>query len=147
MTENEERLHGASPRTLAAVEAIAEALFSTADGPPPKKRLAWLLAELDDFLAHAGARSRFVYQLSVMVVSIVAPLLVWRFSSLRGLALAERSEALERMERGRLALPLLAVKAMLCILYYEHPDAAKEIGFDGACKLSPSQATLEGGAS
>jgi len=54
---------------------------------------------------------------------------------LRALPLGDRSHALEKMESSRFALPLLAVKAMLCIIYYEHPDAAREIGFDGACLL------------
>src|SRR5690242_12288411 len=118
---SDDMLHGTSPRTLAAVEALAEAIFATADGPPPRPRIEWLSREIDDFLARAGARSRFVYVLSVTVVSVVAPLLIGKFAALRALALPDRSRALEKMERGRMALPLLAVKAMLCILYYEHP--------------------------
>lgn len=142
-------LHGATPRMLASIEALAEALFSTEAGPPPRARLEWLSREMDDFLARAGARSRFVFRMSLFVVSAIAPLLVGRFSTLRALPIADRTAALEKMERGRLALPLLAVKAMLCILYYEHPDAAEEIGFDGAC-LTPSLPSLpiiRGGAS
>jgi hypothetical protein len=131
-----EPLHGATPRMLVAIEAIAEALFSSADGAPPRERIEWLSHEMDDFLARAGARSRFVFRLSLLAVSMLAPLLLWRFAPLRALPLGERTEALERMERGRLALPLLAIKAMLCIVYYEHPDAADEIGFDGACLLT-----------
>jgi hypothetical protein len=134
MTEDA-MLHGASPRTLAAIEALAEAIFATEDGPPPRPRIEWLSREIDDFLARAGARSRFVYVMSVTVVSIVAPILIGKFGGLRALPLPERSRALEKMERSKLALPLLAVKAMLCILYYEHPDAAKEIGFDAKCML------------
>ncbi len=135
MPANEETLHGATPRMLAAIEALAEALFSTDAGPPPRARIEWLSREMDDFLARAGSRSRFVFRMSLLLVSIAAPILRGRFASLRALPIEERTEALERMERSRLALPLLAVKAMLCILYYEHPDAAKEIGFDGACLL------------
>jgi hypothetical protein len=37
------------------------------------------------------------------------------------------------MERTFLGPLLLALKTILCILYYEHPDAAAEIGFDGEC--------------
>jgi hypothetical protein len=120
---------------LASVEALAEAIFCTEAGAPPRARLEWLSRELDDFVARAGARSRVVLRLSVTVVSIVAPLLVGKLGPLRSLSLAHRTEALERMERGSLALPLLAVKAILCILYYEHPDAAQEIGFDGRCMV------------
>jgi len=29
---------------------------------------------------------------------------------------------------------VLALKSILSLLYFEHPDAAREIGFDAACK-------------
>lgn len=35
------------------------------------------------------------------------------------------------MEKSFASPPVLAVKAILCILYYEHPDAAREVGFVG----------------
>ena len=123
--------HGLSPRALGAARALAEAIFATDAGPPPSDRVAWLSAELDDFFARVGTKSRWLFLLSLFAVSVVAPLLVRRASPLRALPLDVRTDALERMERGRLALPLLAVKAMLCVMYYEHPDAAREIGFDG----------------
>ena len=124
--------HGLSPRALRAARALAEAIFATEAGPPPSDRIAWLSAELDDFFARVGTKSRWLFLFSLFAVSVVAPLLVRRASPLRTLPLHVRTDALERMERGRPALPLLAVKAMLCVMYYEHPDAAREIGFDGA---------------
>lgn len=126
---------GASKRMLLAARALAEALFATDAGPPPEERLEWLTRELDDFLARSGSRSRLLLRLSLLCVSVIAPFMIFRVGPLRALALDRRTEALERFERSRLALPLLAVKAILCVLYYEHPDAAREIGFDGACML------------
>jgi hypothetical protein len=134
-TDESAMLRGAPPRMLATVEALAEALFSTEAGAPPRERLKWLSRELDDFMARAGARSRLVLRASVLCIAVVAPLLIRKLGPLRSLPLAQRTEALERMESGTFALPLLAVKAILCILYYEHPDAAREIGFDGRCML------------
>lgn len=121
-----------SPRLLARVRAIAEALFMTHAGPPPAERLDWLVREAEDFLARAGARSRFVVGLATFVVGLLAPLVVLRFVPLARMPVRERARALSALE-DRFGAPVLAVKAMLCILYYEHPDAASAVGFDGRC--------------
>jgi len=133
MTPHAAVLYGASPGTLASARALAEAIFSTESGPPPAARLDWLMDELDDFLGRVGARGRVLLLLSFFDVSWLAPLVAFRFRPLRSLPLAARVDALERLERSRIAMPLLATKAILSVLYYEHPDAAREIGFDGAC--------------
>lgn len=122
-----------SPALRATTHALAEALFTTDEGPPPEERLAWLVDDLDDFLARSGPRALFVFRLCVLAVGLVAPLLVGRLTTLRALATPDRLRALERMERSPLALALFGAKTTLCILYYEHPDAAREVGFDGAC--------------
>ena len=70
-------------------------------------------------------------------MSVVAPLLSRRFGTLASLSPTERVPALERFERSGLAPSLLAVKALLAVHYYEHPDAAREVGYDGACMLTP----------
>ncbi len=122
-----------SARTLGTLRAVAEALFATAAGPPSAARIDWLLTEIEDFLARAGPRTRFVLGVAVFAVNLLAPLSVLRFTSLRRLSLAERVHALRNLENSRLAAPLFAVKALLSLIYYEHPDAAREVGFDGAC--------------
>jgi hypothetical protein len=112
--------------------AVAEAVFLRADGPPPASRLDWLALELEDFLARSGTQTRVVFRLSLFVVSLLAPLSIGRLRSLESLPLRERVRALGRLE-DRFGPPVLAVKALLCVLYYEHPDAAREVGFDGSC--------------
>jgi hypothetical protein len=37
------------------------------------------------------------------------------------------------MERSALGLAVFGAKAILCIVYYEHPDAAGAVGFDASC--------------
>lgn len=118
---------------------IAEAVFANEEGPPPKQRVDWLGLELEDYLAHSGGRTRFVLWLSVLVIWILAPLLAGRLTSLARMRHSERVYALGHMESGFAGAPVLAVKALLCVLYYEHPDAAREIGFDGLC-LTEAQA-------
>jgi len=124
---------GLGTRSLRTARAVAEALFSSEQGPPPHARLDWLTRDVDDFVAHAGSRARLLFRLSLFVVALVAPLLIGRLTRLSRLTVDERAEALDRFERSPVGPALLAVKAILCVLYYEHPDAAREIGFDGSC--------------
>lgn len=123
-----------SPKTVRALSAIAEALFSRGGTPPPRERLEWVALEAEDFLARAGLRTRFVLSLLVWLVCVLSPLTVGRFARLPSLPLNERIVALAALER-RFGEPLLAVKAVLCLLYYEHPDGARDAGFDGECAL------------
>ena len=53
--------------------------------------------------------------------------MIFAFVPLRALPLERRTRALERFEASAIALPLFALKAIFCVLYYEHPDAAREI--------------------
>jgi hypothetical protein len=139
MSSSDDAGHGMGPRMRGAVFAIAEALFATAAGPPPAERLAWVVDELDDMLARVGAKSRLLFRLSVFAVAMLAPVLSLRFVPLGRMPLEARTHALEQLERSQLGLALLAVKAMLCVIYYEHPDAAREIGFGGSCLLQGSR--------
>ena len=120
--------------SLRRARGIAEALFSSEAGAPPAERLEWLSDELGHFLDRAGWRSGGFYKLGLLVATMLAPLLILRPRALWRLPLADRVRALRRMEKGFAAAVILAVKAILCILYYEHPDAARETGYAGACQ-------------
>lgn len=136
-----ERDAGLGPSGKRALRAVIEAVFARAGAngevtPPPEERVAWVTAEVDDFLARASGRSYFIVTLSLLVVSLLAPLLSRRFTSLASLSPTERVHVLERFEKSGLAPALLAVKALLAVHYYEHPDAAREVGYDGACMIT-----------
>lgn len=124
-----------SRRLLSRLRSIAEAVCWGPHGAPGADRLDWLVADAEDFLAHAGPRTRFVIGISLAAVCLLAPLFVGRFR-LSKLGLRERVRALAALERSRLSAPLFATKAFLSLLYYEHPEAQREVGFDGAC-LAP----------
>jgi len=113
--------------------AIAEALFCREQGPPPATRLVWLADEMADFLMRSGLRTRLVLRGSVAAIARAAPPLVGSVRPFRALPLESRIKALERLEKSPLGLACFAVKALSCIIWYEHPDSAEEIGFDGAC--------------
>ncbi len=136
-----ERDVGLGPWSARAARAVIEAVFARegADGkvaPPPADRVEWVCREIDDFLARVTVRSYAVVLLSLFAVSVVAPLLARRFGALASLPLADRIDALERFEKSGLAPALLAVKALVSVHYYEHPDAAREVGFDGTCMIA-----------
>jgi len=119
---------------LAAVAAIADVLFATAAGPPPPERLAWLCDRIDAAFGNsASVGSRILWRLMLWAVCTVAPLMVFRPWPLRWMNHEVRARALTRVERTPVAMALFAVKALLAIQYYEHPESARDAGFDGAC--------------
>lgn len=69
----------------------------------------------------------------------MAPTLIGRRPPFRALSLEARVEALEAMEKSPLGLAIFGAKAILCILYYEHPDAASAVEHDGRCMHSEAQ--------
>lgn len=126
---------GLPRRMRLATHAFAETLFTTVDGPPPQERLDWLVDDLDDFFTQAGTRARFAYRLCLWAVSVFAPLMILRLPPFRRLSREKRTHALERMERSFLGLAVFGAKAVVCLVYYEHPDAGRFIGYDGSCLL------------
>lgn len=130
------------PRAIAAALAVAECLFTSDAGPPPKARLDWLGRELDDFLERIGSDARNSYLLGLVALSVLGPLLSFSITPLRAMGVERRAKALARVESSFASGLLLAVKAMLCIIYYEHPEAAAGIGFDGRCMLATPESLL-----
>jgi hypothetical protein len=116
-----------------ALRSVAEALFCREEGPPPADRLDWLCADFDDFISQAGVRAQTIINASLMAVTWVAPLTIRQAPPLGRLSLAQRCHALEAMEETDLGLAVLALKALLSIIYYEHPDSMAEIGVDKTC--------------
>ncbi len=126
------------PRPLRrATRSIAEALFADDAGPPPPDRIEWTLDDVEDFLAHSGPRARAIFQASILTLTTLAPLTIGRPVPLFALDYRDCARAIERFEATPLGLAVLGAKAMLCIVYYEHPDSAAEIGFDGRCQEAP----------
>lgn len=127
--EAERAPSGRLPRfALDAMLYVAEALFSVSGRPPPPERMRWLGAELDDFMARSSGIGRAQFTAAAALVSLLAPLMLWKLPGLGRLSVRTRVHALERLEETRAAPLLIALRAVLCLLYYEHPDAARELG-------------------
>ena len=123
------------PRFAASLRALAEALFCGLDGPPPAERLDWLCEDAMDVFQRADSGIRLILRLALLGVSLLAPLYVGRLTLMRRLPLPLRIQALARLERGWIAGPLLILKALLSLIYYEHPDVEREIGVEGFGRL------------
>jgi hypothetical protein len=135
--ERTERAAPLADRTRAQARAFAEALFTPEGGSLPGARLEWLVDELDDFVRHAGREARTVLTSSLAAIAAAVPLALGVARSFASLSVDERVRGLERVERTPLGLAILGAKAMVCIVWYEHPESARDIDHDGAC-LDPS---------
>ena len=117
--------------------AFAEVLFMTNNGPPDAGRIAWLIRDFSHFVSASSGRAAEVMKLSLFALTWVAPLFVWRpFYRLESLTRWQRIRALDAMEASLLGPAVLGVKAMLCMIWLEHPDTQHETRTVPTCKLS-----------
>ena len=114
---------------LKAFRVVAEAVFSTSSGPPPPARMDWLVTELEDFMGRSGSYALFIMRLSLFALMVFSPLFIFAWPTLARLDVARRIEALTRMEESFASAPVLAVKAFICAIYYEHPEVERELGY------------------
>jgi hypothetical protein len=116
-----------------ALRSVAEALFCREDGPPPADRLDWLCNDFDDFISQAGVRAQTIINAALMAVTWLAPLTIKQAPPLGRLGVAHRCRALGARGETELGRAVRALKALLSIIYYEHPDSMAEIGVDTSC--------------
>ncbi|WP_169791346.1 hypothetical protein [Sandaracinus amylolyticus] len=129
---------GLSARDRDNARALAEALW-TRDGTsaPPSERLTWFVDDLGDFIGHLNTRARLLFLACLTTITWAGPLLIGRLGRLRSLSIADRVRAVHAVEKNPVAsLALFAAKAIVSIVWYEHPDNAREIGWDQRCKRS-----------
>lgn len=122
-----------SKRSQGSIRAVAEALFHDGEHAPAPAELDALEVDMTDFLEQGGAWPRLVIGASLLVVTVLVPLMLRKLGGFARLPVAERIEGLQRLEESALGLPLLAVKAALCIVYYESPVGVARLGFDQQC--------------
>ena len=129
------------PRPLRpATRAFAEALFMSDVGLAPRERIDWLLEELDDYLARSGTRAQLVFQGAITALQTLAPLSDGKPLPLTALSPEARAEAIEKFEETPLGLAVLGAKAMMCLIWYEHPEVREDVGIDAVCLKSAQSA-------
>lgn len=119
-------------RTL---RAFAEALFHTAEGPADPSRIAWLVEDYVAFVRVASGNARAVQSLCLFALARLAPLVAGRFSRFAALDVATRVQVLERFEATPFGPAALGVKAILCMIWFEHPDTMRETRTEPTCLL------------
>ncbi len=136
------------PRTEQALRIFAETLFSDLSGPPPHERVVQVAQDAIALVAATTPRARLLFQLCLFLVVWTAPLFVYRGPGLARLPLAGRVAALESMEANPAGAALvLAIKAVLCVLWYEQPENQAAIGGDPPCQPGTRRLPLlHGGA-
>lgn len=112
---------------------VAEALFSPDGSPPDTARLEFIEEDFGDFYARSNGSARLVLRLSLFALMWVAPWFIFRPLPLSSLSLPQRARALERLESSPLGPAALAVKAMLCVLWFEHPTTQAETNTAASC--------------
>lgn len=110
------------------IESISEAFFSADTVPMDPKRLRWLTREYCDFMGRAQAKQRFLFSTAVTIIAYLAPLFIWKIGPFSALNFDDRVRALKVFERRKIGRLLIPVRAILCLMYYEHPDAAQTLG-------------------
>lgn len=123
--------HGPLRGWVRDLAGIAEVLFADDLGPPDQGRVRWVCEQTSDFASVVGGKAGFVFRVGVAATSWIAPLLILRAPPLRRLQPRDRLRALQRYEASPLGLSLFAVKVFLGISWFEHPDVAREVRFDG----------------
>jgi len=110
-----------------SIRAISEAIFSEDEEPINAARLDWLIHEYQDFMSRAPSKQRLLFTLATLVVAFCGPLFILRFQSFSSLSLTLRIRALRRLETRPAGKILIPLRAILCLIYYEHPEAAAHL--------------------
>jgi len=129
-----------SRRQRRVLRAVAEGLFSEPDRPVPADRLDWLEIECDDFLAATTGLTRTIVWLALTVMQLSPPLSIWTPKFMTSCTIEQRQKCLHRIESSPIVLVSLLVallKAFMSSMYFEHPEALAETGFDGQCASGP----------
>ncbi len=122
------------PYLEAPLLALARGLYDRGQGVP-EARAEWAVNDLASFVQHAGRRTAFLLALTTLVVEWCPLLFIGAFSRMSRLSSDGLARYLERFDRSRLSIVLILPKALLSLVYYEHPEAIRETGYDGQCLL------------
>lgn len=128
-----------SKRSFRVLREIARTLFDAGDGVR-EARLDWAISELRDVLGRVGSVTRFALRLSIAFLQLTPIFVLGRPARFTRLRPAERLLFLSRVEGSFFNILFVAVKLYLCMVYFEHPDAIRETGYDGDAVIGPRPA-------
>jgi len=134
--ERDFRRSAFGPTTRPIVRAVAEALFTDPERPESmsSERLDWVVAEADDFAGHASKQLGTGLLLALLLLEWLPLLVVGRFSRASSLSVGDRIGYIAKLEGHAIpifALLVVAWKTMLTFVWFEHPENASALGYDG----------------
>lgn len=116
---------------------LAESFFTDPNDPADRgaaQRFLWLVDDVDDFISQASPSLRWGTRIAAFLVELAPLFFIGRLSRCSSLALEERERYLAAVEAStvpRVALLVVMFKTVMTVLYYEHPEAAPHLGYDG----------------
>lgn len=125
-----------SDRERAVIRPLAEAVFYDESDRDLSDRFDWLVPEVDRLVSATSWRVRLAYRITLSLLSIAPFLVSLRFCRLSTRPVTERAALLARLDHhpiGVLRLLLVPWKTALAFVYYEHPAALAETGYDDTC--------------
>ncbi|MEI7891597.1 MAG: hypothetical protein WCI05_00815 [Myxococcales bacterium] len=127
-----------APRHRVLLRALAEAMFSHA-ASPSSQRLTAFVDDVDDFLSPVSAFLRFGLLRTLELLAILPLFLLGKLALFNGLSVDDRVRMLTRMERSAfwpITLIFIGWKTMLTMLFFEHPDELRALGYPGDAPAS-----------
>jgi hypothetical protein len=124
-------------RDRIVLRAVAEAMFSQ-DGELDESRLDAHVDEVDAFISNASRQLRVGLRLALFVVRLAPVLLFFRMRLLESLSIDERVTVLARLERSRfaeLSLAFVGWRAVMTMVFYEHPAELAALGVSNERKV------------
>jgi hypothetical protein len=125
------------PFARRVIVGLTEAFFTDPDAPPDERaqaRYEWVANDADGYVSNASGQMRFGFWFMLFVLEVLPLVVVGRFARCSSLPVPMRVRYLDRLDRSRvvvLALFVTAWKTLLTILYFEHPETASMLGYDG----------------
>lgn len=127
-------------RQITVARAVAGAFFDDGSGSLPQERLDFAMRELRRVVSRAGYQTRLAFRFACLAIQF-APFLLGRLRRFSRLELPARQTLLRKLEPGLLGLVVVLFKNTLSIVYFEHPDALAETGYDGRGMDGPAWAS------
>jgi hypothetical protein len=117
--------------------ALAEAFFTDSNDPADRgaaQRFIWLVDDVDDFISQASPALRWGTRVAALLVEFAPIFFIGRFARCSSLGLEDRERYLATLEASkvpRVAVLVVMFKTVMTVLYFEHPEAAPHLGYDG----------------
>ena len=124
-------------RDRIVLRAVAEAMFSQ-DAEVDESRLDAHVEHVDRFISNASRPLRAGLRLALFVVRLAPVLLFFRMRMLESLSVDERVTVLTRLERSRfaeLSLAFIGWRAVMTMVFYEHPAELEALGYASERKV------------